>query len=153
MNDLVIPKPDDWHLHLRDGQAMASVVGYTARQFGRALIMPNLRPPIVNVEMALAYRDRILKALGPTEQDFNPYMALYLTDNTSAQEVRRAAETPGILAYKLYPAGATTNSDSGVTDLTRCYAALEAMQDSGVVLCVHGEVTDHQVDVFDREAR
>lgn len=153
MNDLVIPKPDDWHLHLRDGKAMASVVGYTARQFGRALIMPNLRPPIVNVEMALAYRDRILKALGPTEQDFNPYMALYLTDNTSAQEVRRAAETPGILAYKLYPAGATTNSDSGVTDLTRCYAALEAMQDSGVVLCVHGEVTDHQVDVFDREAR
>jgi dihydroorotase len=153
VNDLVIPKPDDWHLHLRDGQAMASVVGYTARQFGRALIMPNLRPPIVNVEMALAYRDRILKALGPTEQDFNPYMALYLTDNTSAQEVRRAAETPGILAYKLYPAGATTNSDSGVTDLTRCYAALEAMQDSGVVLCVHGEVTDHQVDVFDREAR
>jgi dihydroorotase len=153
VNDLVIPKPDDWHLHLRDGQAMASVVGYTARQFGRALIMPNLRPPIVNVEMALAYRDRIFKALGPTEQDFNPYMALYLTDNTSAQEVRRAAETPGVLAYKLYPAGATTNSDSGVTDLTRCYAALEAMQDSGLVLCVHGEVTDHQVDVFDREAR
>ena len=152
MSDLVIPKPDDWHLHLRDGRAMTGVVGFTARQFGRALVMPNLRPPIVNVEMALAYRERILKALGPDEQDFKPYMALYLTDNTTAQEVRRAAETPEVLAYKLYPAGATTNSDSGVTSLSHCHAALEAMQDTGLVLCVHGEVTDHQVDVFDREA-
>lgn len=153
MSDLVIPKPDDWHLHLRDGRAMAGIVGFTARQFGRALVMPNLRPPIVNVEMALAYRDRILKALGSGEQDFKPFMALYLTDNTTAQEVRRAAETPEVLAYKLYPAGATTNSDSGVTSLLHCHAALEAMQDTGMVLCVHGEVTDHQVDVFDREAR
>lgn len=153
MNELVLPKPDDWHLHLRDGQAMASVVGYTARQFGRALIMPNLRPPVVNVGMALAYRERILQALGPTDPDFRPYMALYLTDNTTADEVRQAGETAEVLAYKLYPAGATTNSDSGVTDLSRCYAALEAMQTHGVALCVHGEVTDHQVDVFDREAR
>jgi dihydroorotase len=153
VSDLVIPKPDDWHLHLRDGRAMTGIVGFTARQFGRALVMPNLRPPIVNVEMALAYRDRILKALGPGEQDFKPYMALYLTDNTTAQEVRRAAETPEVLAYKLYPAGATTNSDSGVTSLSHCHAALEAMQDTGMVLCVHGEVTDHRVDVFDREAR
>jgi dihydroorotase len=153
VNELVLPKPDDWHLHLRDGQAMSSVVGHTARQFGRALVMPNLRPPVVNVQMALAYRDRILQALGPADQGFSPYMALYLTDNTTTDEVRQAGETPAVLAYKLYPAGATTNSDSGVTDLDRCHAALEAMQANGVALCVHGEVTDHQVDVFDREAR
>ena len=131
---------------------MASVVGYSARQFGRALVMPNLKPPVVSVQMALAYRSRILAALGPASASFKPYMTLYLTDQTSADEVRAAAQSGDILAFKLYPAGATTNSESGVTDLRRCEAALAEMEKQGVVLCVHGEVTDPQVDVFDREA-
>jgi dihydroorotase len=142
--------PDDWHVHLRDGAALRDVVPYTARQFARAIVMPNLRPPVTTVAQALAYRDRILAAL-PSGVRFTPLMTLYLTDNTAPDEVRRAREA-GIVAFKLYPAGATTNSDAGVTDLARCRAALEAMQREGVLLLVHGEVTDPDVDIFDREA-
>lgn len=154
-----LPRPDDWHLHLRDGDALAAVVGATARQFARALVMPNLRPPITTVAMADDYRARILAALAlavPADDPaarFQPLMTLYLTDATSREQVLRAAESDRVLAFKLYPAGATTNSENGVTDLRHCDAALEAMQESGLVLCVHGEVTQSEVDVFDREAR
>lgn len=150
--EIRLPRPDDWHLHLRDGAALASVVGASAAQFGRALVMPNLRPPVTTVAMAQDYRRRILAAL-PAGSHFSPYMTLYLTDSTPREEVLRVAQAEDVLAFKLYPAGATTNSDSGVTDIRRCDAALEAMQESGVVLCVHGEVTHGDVDVFDREAR
>ena len=145
-------QPDDWHLHIRDGEVMKDVLADTARQFARAIIMPNLKPPVTTVDLANAYRARIegqLKALGMNS--FTPLMTLYLTDNTSADEVRKA-KAEGIAAFKLYPAGATTNSDAGVSDLKHCHAALEAMQAVGMPLLVHGEVTSSEIDIFDREA-
>ena len=157
---LEIVQPDDWHLHLRDGEDMASVLPATARHFGRALVMPNLKPPVTTVVQALAYRDRILAAardhVARSAEDlagFSPLMTLYLTDTTLPDEIDRAVETGVIPAVKLYPAGATTNSDSGVTDLARCDRVLERMQALGMVFCLHGEVTHSDVDVFDREAR
>ena len=147
---LTLTRPDDWHLHLRDGAAMAAVLPYSARQFGRAIVMPNLRPPITTTSMALAYQARIVAAL-PPGTDFEPLMTLYLTDLTSPDEIGRAKDA-GIRALKLYPAGATTNSDAGVTDIRKSSATLEAMQRAGMLLLVHGEVTDPHVDVFDREA-
>ena len=147
---LTITRPDDWHLHVRDGAALASVVPHTAAQFGRAIIMPNLKPPVTTTALALAYRQRIRQAV-PAGTVFEPLMTLYLTDNTPAGEIARAAEA-GIVALKLYPAGATTNSDAGVTDIRKTYAALEAMQRAGLKLLVHGEVTDADIDLFDREA-
>ena len=143
---------DDWHLHIRDGDLMRDVLADTARQFARAIIMPNLKPPVTTVELAKAYRSRIeanLKSLGINH--FEPLMTLYLTDNTSADEVRKA-KAEGIVGFKLYPAGATTNSDAGVTDIKHCYKALEAMQEVGMLLLVHGEVTHADIDIFDREA-
>jgi dihydroorotase len=148
---ITITRPDDWHLHLRDGAAMASVLPHSARQFGRAIVMPNLRPPVTTTAMALEYRARILAAL-PEGLSFEPLMTLYLTDNTDPDEIRRAQDSGLIHALKLYPAGATTNSDAGVTDLRKCYRTLEVMQELGMPLLVHGEVTDHDIDLFDREA-
>ncbi|QWE16485.1 dihydroorotase [Polynucleobacter sp. AP-Nino-20-G2] len=145
-------QPDDWHLHIRDGDVMRDVLADTARQFARAIIMPNLKPPVTTVGLANAYRARIeanLKSLGIT--GFTPLMTLYLTDNTSADEVRKA-KAEGVAAFKLYPAGATTNSDAGVSDIKRCYSVLEAMQAVGMPLLVHGEVTSSDIDIFDREA-
>jgi dihydroorotase len=145
-------QPDDWHLHIRDGEVMKDVLADTARQFARAIIMPNLKPPVTTVDLANAYRARIegqLKLLGV--DTFTPLMTLYLTDNTSADEVRKA-KAEGIAGFKLYPAGATTNSDAGVSDLKHCHAALEAMQAVGLPLLVHGEVTSSEIDIFDREA-
>ncbi len=150
MDTLTITRPDDWHLHLRDGAALAAVLPHTARQFARAIVMPNLRPPVTTTAQALAYRERILAAL-PRGLAFEPLMTLYLTDNTTADEIRQARASGVVHAVKLYPAGATTNSDSGVTDVGRCAAALEAMQQAGLPLLVHGEVTHGDVDVFDRE--
>jgi len=147
---LTLLRPDDWHVHLRDGELMRSVVGATARQFARAIVMPNLKPPVVTVEQARAYRDRILAAL-PAGTSFEPLMTLYLTDNTPADEIAKAAASGFVQAVKYYPAGATTNSDSGVTDIRRCDAVFEAMTAAGMPLLVHGEVTDPGVDVFDRE--
>ena len=151
---LTLTRPDDWHLHLRDGEALAAVLPDTARQFARAIVMPNLRPPITTTAQALAYRERILVAR-PREgagSDFEPLMTLYLTDNTPPDEIRRARDA-GIVALKLYPAGATTNSDAGVTDLLgKCGKTLEAMQREGMLLLAHGEVTDAEIDIFDREA-
>jgi dihydroorotase len=147
---LTLTRPDDWHLHLRDGAALQAVLPDTARQFARAIIMPNLRPPVTTVELAKAYKKRILGAL-PKGAEFEPLMTLYLTDNTSADEITRAKASRFIHGVKLYPAGATTNSDSGVTDLMKCANALEAMQNVGLPLLVHAEVTDSDVDVFDRE--
>jgi dihydroorotase len=147
---LTLTRPDDWHLHLRDGAAMASVLPATARQFARAVVMPNLKAPVTTTAQALAYRERIRVAL-PAGSDFTPLMTLYLTDATPPGEVRRAKDA-GIVGFKLYPAGATTHSDAGVTDLRRTYPTLEAMQREGVLLLVHGEVTDPEVDIFDREA-
>jgi dihydroorotase len=144
--------PDDWHLHIRDGEVMKDVLADTTRQFARAIIMPNLKPPVTTVELAKAYRSRIeanLRSLGINH--FEPLMTLYLTDNTSADEVRKA-KAEGIIGFKLYPAGATTNSDAGVTDIKHCYKALEAMQAVGMPLLVHGEVTHADIDIFDREA-
>jgi len=149
-SELSIQTPDDWHLHIRDGAAMAAVLPYTARQFGRAIIMPNLRPPITTTAQAVAYRERILAAL-PEGSTFEPLMTLYLTDNLPPDEIRRAKDA-GIVAVKLYPAGATTNSDAGVTDLRKTYRTLEAMQREGIKLLVHGEVTSPDIDLFDREA-
>ncbi len=148
--ELTILRPDDWHLHVRDGAALRAVVPHSARQFARAVIMPNLRPPVVTVEQALAYRDRVVAAV-PDGVAFEPLMTLYLTDATPPSEMRRAREA-GIVAIKLYPAGATTNSAAGVTDLKKVSATLAAAEREGVVLLVHGEVTDPDVDVFDREA-
>ena len=148
---LKLRRPDDWHLHLRDGDAMQSVVGHTAAQFGRAIVMPNLKPPVTTTDAALAYRQRILDAL-PDGSRFEPLMTLYLTDNTSSEEIHKAHASGQIHAVKYYPAGATTNSDSGVTDINKPRAALEALQDVGMPLLVHGEVTDPDVDIFDREA-
>jgi dihydroorotase len=147
---LSLVRPDDWHVHLRDGDSMASVVGATARQFARAIVMPNLKAPVATVGQARAYRERIVAAL-PLGADFEPLMTLYLTDNTAPDEVAKAAASGIVKAVKYYPAGATTNSDSGVTDIRRCDAALEAMAAHGVPLLLHGEVTDADVDVFDRE--
>jgi len=151
MDSLTFTRPDDWHLHLRDGAAMAAVLPHTARQFARAIVMPNLKPPVTTTAEAQAYRARILSAV-PAGLAFEPLMTLYLTDNTPADEVRRAKASGIVHGVKLYPAGATTNSDSGVTDVRKTRAALEAMQAVGLPLLVHGEVTHAHIDVFDREA-
>jgi dihydroorotase len=151
---LTFTRPDDWHLHLRDGAAMHDVLPHTARQFARAIVMPNLRPPVTTTAKALAYRDRIVAArpeAGEPGSDFVPLMTLYLTDTLPPDEIRRAKDA-GIVAVKLYPAGATTHSDAGVTDIRKTHATLEAMQREGLLLLVHGEVTDPAVDIFDREA-
>jgi dihydroorotase len=148
---LTLIRPDDWHLHLRDDAALAAVLPDTARRFARAIVMPNLKPPVTTVALAAQYRDRILAAL-PAGLRFTPLMTLYLTDNTAAAEVDAAHASGFVHAFKLYPAGATTNSDAGVTDLKNCVAALARMEKLGVPLLVHGEVTDPAVDVFDREA-
>ncbi|MBN2679157.1 dihydroorotase [Acidithiobacillus montserratensis] len=151
MQELTLIRPDDWHLHLRDGATMASVLTDTARRFARAIVMPNLKPPVTTVELASAYRDRILAAL---EKDavFQPLMTLYLTDNTTASDIEAAKSSGFIQAVKYYPAGATTHSENGVTDLKRVYKVLAAMQKHDLPLLLHGEVTDPEVDVFDREA-
>ena len=150
MNKITLIRPDDWHLHLRDGDALKAVLPDTARRFARAIVMPNLRPPVTNVQLATEYRQRILSAL-PNGAQFEPLMTLYLTDNTSVKDVEEAKESGFVKAFKLYPAGATTNSDSGVTSLDKCSTALAAMESLGVLLLVHAEVTDADVDVFDRE--
>jgi dihydroorotase len=150
-SNLTLIRPDDWHVHLRDGVVLADVVPHTAAQFARAIVMPNLKPPVVTTAMAAAYRDRILAAV-PQGMKFEPLMTLYLTDNTPPDEIRRATESGFVKGVKLYPAGATTNSDAGVTDIQRCMGTLEVMQETGLPLLIHGEVTDHEVDVFDREA-
>lgn len=147
---ITLTRPDDWHLHLRDGEALKAVLPHSARQFARAIIMPNLKPPVTTVAAATDYRQRILAAL-PAGSDFTPLMTLYLTDNTSPEEIRKAAESGFVHAVKLYPAGATTNSDAGVTDLAKCDAALAEMESLGMPLLMHGEVTDPSVDLFDRE--
>lgn len=146
---LEITRPDDWHLHLRDGEAMADAVAATSEVFGRAVVMPNLKPPVTTVDEALAYRRRILAAL-PEGRDFEPLMTLYLTDATTIEEVARAKEE-GFVGFKLYPAGATTNSDDGVTGMDRVAAVIEGMEEHGLILQVHGEVTDPEIDIFDRE--
>ncbi|MBY0499649.1 MAG: dihydroorotase [Nitrosomonas sp.] len=152
MTSITIIRPDDWHLHLRDGEQLRFVLPHTAKQFARAIIMPNLKPPIVTTDMALSYRARILAALPePLHGSFDPLMTLYLTDNTVPSEIARAKESKAVQGVKLYPAGATTNSDAGVTDITKCYATLEAMEQNNLPLLVHGEVTDANVDIFDRE--
>ncbi|MBS1154339.1 MAG: dihydroorotase, homodimeric type [Proteobacteria bacterium] len=148
---LTITRPDDWHLHLRDGEMMAAVVAHTAREFARAIVMPNLRPPVTTVELAASYRERILAAL-PAGSTFQPLMTLYLTDNTPPAEIEKAKASGFIHAVKLYPAGATTNSDSGVTSFDKVMPTLEKMAELGLPLLVHGEVTNAAVDVFDREA-
>jgi len=150
MHSLTITRPDDWHLHLRDGGALKAVLPDTARQFARAIVMPNLRPPVTTTALAIEYRERILNAL-PVGANFEPLMTLYLTDNTSAEEIERAKASGIVHGVKLYPAGATTNSDSGVTNLGYCVKALEAMEKLGMPLLAHAEVTDSDVDVFDRE--
>ena len=150
MDEITLKRPDDWHAHFRDGAVLAAVVPATAERFARAVAMPNLSPPVTTTAAALAYRDRIL-AVVPPGASFEPLMTLYLTDETGAEEIRRAAASRGVLGVKLYPAGATTNSAHGVTDLERCAPALDAMQECGLALMVHGEVTDADVDVFDRE--
>jgi dihydroorotase len=147
---LTLTRPDDWHLHLRDGAAMAAVLPATAAQFARAIVMPNLKPPVTTAAIAVAYRERIVAAL-PEGAHFTPLMTLYLTDNLPPDEIVRA-KAAGVVAVKLYPAGATTNSDGGVTDIRKTYRTLEAMQREGLLLLVHGEVTDAEIDVFDREA-
>ena len=147
---LTLTRPDDWHLHLRDGAALAAVLPHTARQFARAIVMPNLRPPVTTVDLAEAYRKRIVAAL-PANSKFEPLMTLYLTDNTAPGEIALAKASGRVHAVKYYPAGATTNSDSGVTRLEHCFPALEAMEKAGLPLLLHGEVTDPEVDVFDRE--
>ena len=147
---LTLTRPDDWHLHVRDGDVLHTVVPHTAAQFGRAIIMPNLRPPVTTATLALAYKARILAAV-PQGVAFEPLMTLYLTDNLPADEIARAKDA-GVVALKLYPAGATTNSDAGVTDVRKTYPTLEAMQRAGLPLLVHGEVTSPDIDLFDREA-
>jgi dihydroorotase len=152
VSTLTIRRPDDWHLHLRDGAALEAVVPFTAAQFARAIVMPNLKPPVTTTEQALAYRGRILRALPPGAA-FTPLMTLYLTDRTDPTEVDRAKASGVVHGFKLYPAGATTHSDAGVTDIRKIDAVLARMAELGVILQVHGEVTDPNVDVFDREAR
>jgi len=149
-DQITITRPDDWHVHLRDGEALQTVVPHTAAQFARAIVMPNLRPPVTTAAAAAAYRERILAAL-PKGASFQPLMTLYLTDNLPPDEIKRAKDA-GVVAVKLYPAGATTNSDAGVTDLRKTYKTLEAMQREGLLLLVHGEVTSPDIDLFDREA-
>lgn len=146
-------QPDDWHLHLREGSALEAVLPATAHQFRRAIVMPNLRPPVTTTQQALSYKSQILSTLNRVApgSDFEPLMTLYLTNNTSPEEIERAKEA-GVVAVKLYPAGATTNSDAGVTDIKLTYRTLEAMQRHGLLLLVHGEVTDASIDLFDREA-
>ena len=151
MNAITLTRPDDWHLHLRDGEALNAVAADTARQMARAIIMPNLKPPVTDLALALAYRERILAAL-PEGSMFEPLMTLYLTDRTSAEDIETAWASGKVRAVKLYPAGATTNSDSGVTDLRHCDEAIHAMARLGMPLLVHGEVTDAEIDIFDREA-
>ena len=151
MQTLTLTRPDDWHLHLRDGAALAAVLPDTARRFGRAIVMPNLRPPVTTVAQAAQYRERILAAL-PQGMKFEPLMTLYLTDNTQPDEIDRVADSGFVHGIKLYPAGATTNSDSGVTDLAKLDTVLTRMEARGVPLLIHGEVTDSNVDIFDREA-
>ena len=146
---LTITQPDDWHLHIRDGEILSSVAPFTAKQFARAIIMPNLNPPVTTVVKAVEYLDEILAAVEGT--DFEPLMTLYLTDNTPPEEIIAARKSCFIKALKLYPAGATTNSDAGVTDISHCYSTLEEMQKSGLPLLVHGEVTSADIDIFDRE--
>jgi dihydroorotase len=148
--EITITKPDDWHLHVRDGAALNTVVPHTAAEFGRAIIMPNLKPPVTTAAQALEYKQRILAAV-PKGMSFEPLMTLYLTDNLPADEIARAKDA-GVVAAKLYPAGATTNSDAGVTDMRKTYKTLEAMQKAGMLLLVHGEVTSADIDLFDREA-
>lgn len=149
-DSLSLIRPDDWHVHLRDGDALAAVVPHTAAQFARAVVMPNLKPPVTTTAQALAYKQRIQAAL-PAGSPFQPLMTLYLTDHTPADEIHRAHDS-GVVAVKLYPAGATTNSSAGVTDLRHTHKTLEAMQRVGMPLLVHGEVTDPEIDLFDREA-
>ena len=150
MTSLTLTRPDDWHVHVRDGDALRTVVPHTAAQFARAIIMPNLKPPITTAAQALAYGARIQAAV-PAGMSFEPLMTLYLTDNLNLDEIKRAKDA-GVVACKLYPAGATTNSDAGVTDITKIYKTLETMQREGLLLLVHGEVTAPDIDVFDREA-
>jgi dihydroorotase len=150
LSEITLTRPDDWHVHLRDGDALKTVVPHTAAQFARAIVMPNLRPPVTTAAAAIAYRERILAAV-PKGASFQPLMTLYLTDNLPPAEIRRAKDA-GVVALKLYPAGATTNSDAGVTDLRKTYKTLEAMQREGLLLLVHGEVTSPDIDLFDREA-
>lgn len=149
--EITLPRPDDFHLHLRDGAAMADVLAHSARQFGRAIVMPNLRPPVRTTADALAYRKRILAAL-PPNSDFTPLMTLYLTETTAPAEIEQAQASGAVFAVKLYPAGATTNADAGVSNVARVWPVLEAMQRVDLPLLIHGEVTDPEVDVFDREA-
>jgi len=150
VDQITITRPDDWHLHLRDDDAMQAVVGHSAAHFARAIVMPNLRPPVTSTEQAQAYRERILAAL-PAGSRFEPLMTLYLTDNTPPEEITRARESGVVHAVKLYPAGATTNSDSGLTDIHKAETTLRAMAECGLPLLVHGEVTESTVDIFDRE--
>jgi dihydroorotase len=150
LTGISITRPDDWHLHLRDGDVLRAVLPHTSARFARAIVMPNLTPPVTTAGQALAYRDRIVEAI-PDGHLFEPLMTLYLTDNTPAEEIVRARNSGAIFGVKLYPAGATTNSESGVTDIEKCYPALESMQACGMPLLVHGEVTGPEVDVFDRE--
>jgi dihydroorotase len=150
MDKLTLIQPDDWHLHVRNGEILKTVITHTAKQFSRAIIMPNLKPPVITVEQALIYRQEIIQAL-PVESDFNPLMTLYLTGSTTKDEVKKSAESEHIHAFKLYPAGATTNSDSGVNDIKSIYPILEAMEQVDIPLLIHGEVTDNNCDIFDRE--
>ena len=150
MDEVTLIRPDDWHLHLRDGAHLRAVLADTARRFARAIVMPNLKPPVTTTALALAYRDRILSAL-PADADFEPLMTLYLTDSMRPQEIERAKASGAVRAVKYYPAGATTHSEAGVSEVQRCYATLQAMVDAGLPLLIHGEVSDPQVDVFDRE--
>jgi len=150
MNEITILKPDDWHLHVRDGEVLKDIIPDSARRFGRAIIMPNLKPPVTHVAQALEYRNRILAAV-PENAHFEPLMTLYLTDNTTAEEINRAANSAHIHALKYYPAGATTNSDAGVSSIEKVYSVIEVMEKKGLPLLVHGEVTDSKVDIFDRE--
>lgn len=152
MNTLTLRRPDDWHLHLRDGEALHAVLPFTAARFARAIVMPNLKPPVTTTAQALAYRSRILDAL-PADMKFEPLMTLYLTDRTEPTEVERAKASGHVHGFKLYPAGATTHSDAGVTDIRKIEPVLARMSELGVVLQIHGEVTDPEVDVFEREAR
>jgi len=150
MDKITLIQPDDWHLHVRQGEVLKTVIAHTAKQFARAIIMPNLQPPVTTVDQALQYRDEIINAL-PTGSNFNPLMTLYLTDSTSQEEIKQAAKSEFIHAFKLYPAGATTNSDSGVSNLKAIYPLFEVMEQVNIPLLIHGEVTNSDCDIFDRE--
>lgn len=150
MEILTITQPDDWHLHVRDGSTLSTVIPHTAERFGRAIIMPNLNPPVTTTDMALAYRERILQAV-PADNEFDPLMTLYLTDNTSPDEIKKAKQSGKVHAVKLYPSGVTTNSDAGVTDISKTFATLAMMEEQDIPLLVHGESTRTDVDIFDRE--